>query len=111
VQFSAEINSLMLRAAHREASTPPISFGSRMEQATQCTTISAHGGIAKILLLAATEFGNARRVASFAAMERFYLSIICASAVLLVTAFVATTPKLEADSQVAQLSVLRLVQR
>jgi len=44
-------------------------------------------------------------------MERFYLSIICASAVLLVTAFVAATPMLEADSQVAQLSVLRLVQR
>ena len=62
-------------------------------------------------LLPAAAFGNACRVASFAVMERFYLSIICASAVLLVTAFVAATPMLEADSQVAQLSVLRLVQR
>jgi hypothetical protein len=44
-------------------------------------------------------------------MERFFLSVICASAALLVAAFVATNPMAKADSQSAQAPVLRLVQR
>lgn len=44
-------------------------------------------------------------------MERFFLSVICVSAALLVAAFVATNPMAKADKQWAQAPVLRLVQR
>jgi hypothetical protein len=44
-------------------------------------------------------------------MERFFLSILCASAALLIAAFVATNPIVVADSQSPQVPVLRLVQR
>jgi len=43
-------------------------------------------------------------------MERFFLSIMCASVALLVAAFVATNPIVAADSQ-SEAPVLRLVQR
>jgi hypothetical protein len=43
-------------------------------------------------------------------MERFFLSILCVSAALLVAAFVATNPIMVADSQ-SDAPVLRLVQR
>ena len=46
----------------------------------------------------------------FAPMERFFLSIMCVSAALLVAAFVATNPIAVADSQ-SDAPVLRLVQR
>jgi len=46
----------------------------------------------------------------FAPMERFFLSILCVSAALLVAAFVATNPIMVADSQ-SDAPVLRLVQR
>jgi hypothetical protein len=44
-------------------------------------------------------------------MERFFLSIMCASAALLVVAFLASNPVVVADSQSPQPPVLRLVQR
>jgi len=44
-------------------------------------------------------------------MERLFLSMICASAALLVAAFVATNPIAVTDSQSPQAPVLRLVQR
>ena len=44
-------------------------------------------------------------------MERFFLSILCASTALLVAAFVATNPIAVADNQSPQVPVLRLVQR
>jgi hypothetical protein len=47
----------------------------------------------------------------FAPMERFFLSILCASTALLVAAFVATNPIAVADNQSPQVPVLRLVQR
>jgi hypothetical protein len=46
-----------------------------------------------------------------APMERFFLSIMCVSAALLVAAFLATNPVVVADSQSPQAPVLRLVQR
>jgi hypothetical protein len=46
----------------------------------------------------------------FALMERFFLSIICVSAALLVAAILATNPVV-ADGQSPQTPVLRLVQR
>ena len=47
----------------------------------------------------------------FAPMERFFLSILCASTALLVAAFVATNPIAVADNPSPQVPVLRLVQR
>jgi hypothetical protein len=43
-------------------------------------------------------------------MERFFLSVICVSAALLVAAVLATNPVV-ADGQSSQTPVLRLVQR
>jgi len=43
-------------------------------------------------------------------MERFFLSILCVSAALLVAAFVAANPIMVADSQ-SDAPVLRIVQR
>jgi hypothetical protein len=47
----------------------------------------------------------------FAPMERFFLSVMCVSAALLVAAFIATNPIVVPDSPSPQAPVLRLVQR
>jgi len=54
--------------------------------------------------------GTKLRLPCFAPMERFFLSIMCVSAALLVAAFVATNPIAVAGSQ-SDAPVLRLVQR
>jgi hypothetical protein len=67
--------------------------------------------IAKNLRQQRRQWGTPVSLPRLALMERFFLSILCASAALLVAAFVATNPIVVADSQSPQVPVLRLVQR
>ena len=79
------------------------------EGQTACDSVQA--GMANFPVTETAVAGTSASSLCCVAMERFFLSMICASAALLVAAFIAANPVTEADGASAQTAVLRLVQR